>query len=246
MTASELIAEARRYIGYRAHGFHDSEFGKTVGHPGQPWDGSFLEVAARRSNHSYDQIPSLISTAAAMQQFVQRGRFFRVRPQAGDIAFFAFPADGVIGQIHIGLVSSTRKTAFASVEGMGDPRRKGEIPTNDWVVEVERYTSDVIGYGRPIFKVPKHPSYQGKNHTSPKLAASQLVYGTSRPQHVLLQLALREAIGDNGWRPGVFDAATAAAMREFERRNGYVHGNGRAIDPTILTKLGELTGVFQA
>jgi hypothetical protein len=245
VTATDFITEARSHVGYRASGFLNSSFGAATGYNGQAWDGSFLELCARRSNHTTEQIPPLTSTAAAMQRFVQRGDF-RVRgPQPGDIAFFAFAADGSLGQMHAGLVTSTRKSSFTSIEGQADPRRRGEVPHYDWVVEVERYPHDVIGFGRPVFQNLRKPPIRDSSSISQVLRPSNLVFGTNRPAHVIFQLALRQAVGLSSYRAGVYDEQTAAATREFERTCGYVHGDGKTVDEAVLAQLGLATGIFR-
>ena len=131
---------------------------------------------------------------------------------------------------------------IAVVEGQAVSGRPHDVD-EEWVTELVRYPSDVIGFGRPDFKARTRKTAKPAAGAS-LLHSSQMRYGSFRHEHVRLQLSLREVLGVTFLRPGHYDVQTAAAVREVQRRNGLLDTDGRSIDQATLAWLAETTGIF--
>jgi cell wall-associated NlpC family hydrolase len=100
-TATALIAQATRWLGYEEKGTNITVFGQRTGYQGQPWCGSFIDCIAKDAGVSLPG--SCVSVIKGAEAFKHAKRYYST-PQVGDIVFFKFGT-----QIdHVGVVTGTR------------------------------------------------------------------------------------------------------------------------------------------
>lgn len=139
---------------------------------------------------------------------------------------------------HVGIVVDTdgRKTPvqFVSVEGQVD----------NGVVQARRNVSDVIGFGRPVFKV--WPGIDSSSQTGPVVSTSGLSLSSVGRDVVNVQLALSRLGLLDRHTPGVFDQATRLAFARWQRMSGHVGPDADGIPtPASLESLGLISGAFR-
>lgn len=239
-----FLAIAREEIGYTARPGRDSVYGSTVGYPGLPWDGSFIDVVARKAGIS---LPSCVYSPAGLAGFIGQGRVFP-RPQPGDIVFYTFSTGEYFGSPHVGIVSEVtdweRLGRFRAIEGNVDTGTPRGGDTPDKVAERTRYSHEVLAFGRPAWgrKLIKPAGQPGKpvklSHVQP--GNRKYLAGVQRVQEALtLKVSLR------GYKPGLFDGQTKAAYANWQRSIGFVGPDANGVpDMSSLTRLGQETGLF--
>lgn len=239
-----FLAVAREEIGYTARPGRDSVYGSTVGYPGLPWDGAFIDVVARRAGVS---LPPCVYSPQGLAMFIGQGRVFK-RPQPGDIVFFTWSTGEHFGSPHLGIVTDVsdyqRLGRFRTIEGNVDSGTPRGTTIHDGVHERTRYSHEVLAFGRPAWgKKPKKLDGQpGKpvklSHVQP--GNRKYLAGVQRVQEALtLMCSLR------GYKPGMFDGQTKAAYANWQRSIGYVGQDATGIpDLSSLTRLGQETGLF--
>lgn len=180
--------------------------------------------------------PSLISTVSALAEYHRLRRIFP-SPRPGDIVFYAFSTDGDFSHPHVGLVTETRdwKTArtFKAVEGQTASGLKRGPQDEDGVYERTRREVDVLAFVRPRYgkKRKKAPKSNGKVIT----ARIDMLQPGKLNGHVLrLQQALHATVGASGMKRGLFDEATASAVRRYQLRIGYTASEATGV-PTVPT-----------
>ncbi len=135
----------------------------------QPWCGSFVMWCA---NESGVKIPNTVYTPAGADAFRKAGTWADTEialPQAGDIAYFDFPSDGIDRISHVGIVVKDNGNGTVTVvEGntssdkKGDQRNGGEV-----CLKIRAHKKKnrgklhpslpvaIVGFGRPHFKKMK-------------------------------------------------------------------------------------------
>jgi len=150
--ADNLIATARKYVGYKSDLGGRNIFGERVGYDATVWSGAFIDVIARESGLD---LPSFVYSPAALAEFFRRGQL-RMKPQPGDIAIFNFASitttnGSNFAAAHVGLVVDTRELTsngrFLTIEG--NVTGSTSYQQFDGVHQKIRYTTEVIAFARP-------------------------------------------------------------------------------------------------
>lgn len=244
-----FIAAAAKYVGYTASANRVNIFGERLNLNGQPWDGMFIDVAAREAGI---ELPSLSYVPNGLGWFIETGRLYN-KPQRGDIAFFAFSTASDFGSPHVGIVTDTERHAidgtFECIEGMvgsGMPKRLG-LEGNDGVFKRMRSQPEVIGFGRPTFTPLQLKKLNVDASALPVVKPAQVRVGLRHKNVVLVQLALNTVLGVRGLPKGFFDERTRRAYAKFQRSIGMPNSIATgAVDLFSLRVLGERTGLFTA
>ena len=166
-TAARLIEVATAEIG-TIEGPKDNEtkYGAYTKANFQPWCGSFVNWCG---NEAGVKIPNTVYTPAGADAFKKMKRGYEgenAQPQAGDIAYFDFPSDGVDRISHVGIVVKDNLDGTVTcIEGntssdkKGDQRNGGEV-----CLKIRAYkkknrnkfkpnlTVAIVVFGRPKFE----------------------------------------------------------------------------------------------
>ncbi len=151
-TAQRLCEIALAEIGYIETPDNITKYGEHTKANGLPWCGSFVNWCA---HHAGVKLPSMVSTAMGAQRMKDVARWHTENPQAGDLAFFDFPSDGVDRISHIGIVVAIAGKEVITVEGNtapsgGDQRNGGMV-----MLKTRAYGkgSPIVGFARPKYSV---------------------------------------------------------------------------------------------
>lgn len=251
----KLLQVATSYEGYSAAAGSPDIFSSKVGKPGAHWNGIFIDVVMTEAGF---ELPTThVSTAAAMQYYVNHGRL-HVRPKRGDVVFFTFPTDsesGPYNQMHVGIVTDSsnisRDGSFKVLEAQIDAGlpRSGRQPKNGVHVRT-RYLTDVVGFGRPALKQKgltdgdQDPAAE-QLLTKPVIKASIMKPGLKHKQVTVLQLELKLNGLFVGSTTGVLDARTISAFANFQRSIGYVGSEVTGIpNKQTLQRLAQIRKTF--
>jgi hypothetical protein len=245
MSRELFLETAASHLGYHARAGNTSVYGGTVGHQGLPWDGSFVDVVAREAGVT---VPSCVYVTSGLAEFI-RIRRWHAKPQPGDIAFFCFSTGDNFGSPHVGIVTETadwnRLGRFRCIEGMVNSGLPNGSPVNDGVFERTRWRTDVLGFGRPVFKL--RPGRELiKADGQPEINLSNIQPGRRNREIERVQLALSRVTGLRNVKQGAFDGQTQSAFALWQRQIGYVGNQAIGIpDYESLRRLGEETGCFR-
>lgn len=242
-----FIELAESHLGYTARPGMQSHFGATVGYDGLPWAGAFIDVVAREAGLD---LPACVYTPSGLAEFISR-RAWRPDPRPGDIVFLAFSIDGLFNMPHVGIVTGVdewRRTGrFETIEAQVESGLPKGSKLHDGVYRRVRWSSDVLGFGRPDFK-QRRAQGVNKDETGGKVIRLTHVNG-KKPNRAMetVQLALAVKAGLRNYRAGVLDSHTRAAYARWQRAIGYVGLDASGIpDLPSLQRLGRETGLFTA
>ena len=269
--AELLIKSAQRHLGYTAEQLGKNMFGAKVGYDSQPWGGAFVDVCARDAGL---KIPSFVSTAAALAEFIRSGNFTR-SPEPGSIAIYNFSSNvghaaDPFGQPHCGVVTDVREFhetgRFITVEG--NTTGSTVHQQKDGVYQKVRSINDVI-----LFCLPQRAGIQTFNERLIKLLdrgrtkfdgedlkaieetarvpqkleiQKEIKTGDRNKKIEIIQLALATVTDLRGAEPGKWDTVTAAACARYQRMVGYVGADADGLpDVNTLKRLARDTGLFE-
>jgi len=144
---------------------NETKYGRFMKANFQPWCGSFVNWCGKKSGVT---IPNTVFTPAGANAFKKAKSWLEgenCAPQAGDIAYFDFPGDGVNRISHVGIVvKDNGDGTVLCVEGntssdkKGDQRNGGEV-----CLKIRAYKKKnrnklkpnlavaIVGFGRPKF-----------------------------------------------------------------------------------------------
>ncbi len=146
---------------------NETKFGKEFNANFLPWCGSFVMWCAKKVGL---KIPNCISTQAGANAFMKAKRWQDAEsatPEAGDLAFFDFPGDGVDRISHIGIVIGVqaKKGIVHTIEGNTSGDSKGNQRNGGMVAfKTRAYKKknggkfrrsepvSIVGFGKPNFK----------------------------------------------------------------------------------------------
>lgn len=161
-TAAKLVEVAKEEIG-TIEGPKDNEtkYGAFTKANFQPWCGSFVMWCADKAGV---KVPNTVYTPGGAAAFKKSGRWYDAQicdPEAGDIAYFDFPGDGVDRISHVGIVIKDNEDGTVwCIEGntSGDPK-KSQRNGGEVVKKLRAYKKNkknvqvsIVGFGRPKFK----------------------------------------------------------------------------------------------
>lgn len=176
-TAEKLVEIALAEVGY-IEGPKDNEtkYGKYTKADFQPWCGSFVNWCG---NEAGVKIPNTVYTPGGAAAFKKAGQWIDTDiadPEAGDIAYFDFPSDGVDRISHVGIVVKDNEDGTVwCVEGntsgdaKGSQRNGGECckKLRAYKKNKKGILVSIVGFGRPKF--------QGASSNNTKEKASKSV-----------------------------------------------------------------------
>lgn len=263
----KFLDAARQYLGYKTELGNRSMFGQRLGYETAPWAGAFIDVIAREAGV---HVPSCVYTPTALAAFIKNGQLTN-RPQEGDLVFFNFASKNETASAfstpHIGLVVDTREYSstgrFLTIEGdTASPKQQ----TGTGVHMKTRYSTDVLTFARPeefnrklsifnllmnlwkLVTVRTELDAEDKEllQVNNEIKIQSLQPGKRNRDVEIIQAALGLTVGLKGAARGTWDAATANAYINFQRKIGYV---GPAADgiPTrqSLQRLATDSGLFK-
>ena len=248
--ASRFVQEAESHIGYTANQTVPDIFSSSIGRPGIPWAGPFVDVCARKAGL---RLPSFVNTASALASFIKTNRIFS-RPEPGDIVFFQTASDSNHGQPHVGIVTDVEHFEvhgmFQCVEGQTDSGTPKGLASKNGVYKRNRYVYDVLAFARPNFARAEMEaelmSSDPEDSTKPIVQGSSIKAGMKHKYVVHIQLALSAVVGLKAAKRGEFDRKTQAAYAEFQRSIGYTLDQASGIpDSNSLKVLAKLSGAFR-
>lgn len=163
-TAELLIEIATAEIGYIEEAVPENK--TKYQKANQPWCGAFVNWCGKKAGV---EIPNTVYTPAGADAFKKMKRWYEgenAQPQAGDIAYFDFPSDGVDRISHVGIVVKDNLDGTVTcIEGntssdkKGDQRNGGEV-----CLKIRAYKKKnrnkfkpnlpvaIVGFGRPKFE----------------------------------------------------------------------------------------------
>lgn len=164
MSALDVIAHARKHLGYVEGKGKDNIFGKWYGANHSPWCACFVSWAVAAGGH-----PTLLQGAQTQKGFNSCGagiKFFKSKnawhptteARVGDLAFFDWDHDG--SQDHVGIVTDVDLKAkkLKCIEGntSNKSHANGGVVQEQW-----RNMSVIMGVGRPAY-VKAEPKAESK------------------------------------------------------------------------------------
>jgi hypothetical protein len=244
-----LITEAEKYIGYTAPFQQADMFSQTIGQPGIPWAGAFLDVVIKRAGLV---CASHVLTASILARYISEDRVYK-NPRPGDIVFFQPSSDSNVipfGQPHVGLVTDvehfTKHGLFQCIEGQTDPGLPKGSSAKNGVYRRTRYVYEVLAFARPkLSAAGVDLELSTKQIKLPVVHSSIIRPGLKHPSVVIIQLALSAVVGLRGAPRGEFDHKTRSAFANFERSLGLQGERASGIpNPGTLRKLAETSKLF--
>lgn len=241
----QFIAQARTHLGYRGQAGMVNHYGALVGYNGLPWSGAFVDVVARETGIS---LPACVYSPSGLAEFAKQRRV-HMRPRPGDIAFYTFSTGDDFGMPHVGIVTGVtdweKLNRFTAIEAQVNSGLAKGSTTHDGVFERTRYGYEVIGFGRPDFRVrPAREIPEADGRADVKL--SQLRPGKRYSSIERVQLALGVKCGLSNAARGYWDGPTASAYARWQRMIGYVGKDVTGLpDSDSLERLGRETGYFR-
>ena len=262
----KLLDAARQYLGYKTELGNRSMFGKRLGYETAPWAGAFIDVIAREAGL---YVPSCVYTPTALATFIKNGQLTN-RPQEGDLVFFNFASKNetasAFTQPHIGLVVDTREYKstgrFLTIEGDATTSKQ----TGTGVQMKTRYSTDVLAFARPeelssklsIFnlliklvakltvRTELDPESLEVLQLKNEIKIESLQPGKRNRDVEIIQAALGLTVGLKGAGRGTWDAATANAYINFQRKIGFVGPAADGIpEARSLQRLARESGLFK-
>lgn len=245
-----LIKEAEKYIGYTAPAQQPDMFSQSIGQPGIPWAGAFLDVVIKRSGLLG---PSHVLTASVLARYMSEDLIYK-NPRPGDIVFFQPSSDSgslPFGQPHVGLVTDvehfTKHGMFQCIEAQTDSGLPKGNSSKNGVYRRTRYIYEVLAFARPKLSAAGSDLELStkKEQKLPVINSSIIRPGLKHPSVVIIQLALSAVVGLRGAPKGEFDHKTRAAFANFERSLG-LHGERAAgiPNPSTLKALAAASKLF--
>lgn len=248
-----LVEAAREYVGYTARP-GASIFQTDVGYTGDmfQWDGAFIDRCFKDAGL---EGPAHLHTASALAFYIRNG-MTRVKPQPGDLVFFAYSGEGgkpAFDAPHIGVVTATdtwkSHGSFRVIEGQVSNGLPKSPQDGNGVYERTRYATDVLCFVRtrktfkrsgpgtealPTLHIVK-PAHLNRCTSTATAASAKPEY---RKSVELVQVALADhpAVQLRNAERGVFNAQTRSALAAFQRYHGVANATG-ALDLKTLEAL---------
>lgn len=199
-TALQVIAEARKHVGYIEGPKKNNIFGKWYGANGQPWCAMFVSYCINKAGGG-----QLIKGAQTEKGFASCGagiRFFTKKKawypafeaKPGDLVFFDWDLDGQ--QDHVGIVVKNypKRKLMDTIEG----NVSGTSQSNGGRVGTRtRSYTNIMGVGRPAYATgsPVSPVEATKPTASPSVAPKPAKPSTKPTAH-------KVKAGDSYWSIG--------------------------------------------
>ncbi len=196
-TAARLIEVALAEVGY-IEGPKDNEtkYGKFAKADFQPWCGSFVNWCG---NEAGVKIPNTVYTPGGAAAFKKAGAWIDVDvadPEAGDVAYFDFPSDGVDRISHVGIVVEDNGDGTVwCVEGntTGEGKKGSQRNGGECCKKLRAFKKNkkgvlisIVGFGRPKFGAAAK--------SAPTVATASKTGTTGAPASKTADSAVQDAI----------------------------------------------------
>lgn len=244
----KFVERALQETGYTARPNGTSFYGERVGYTGNglPWDGAFIDVVARECGL---RLTAHVYTASALAEYVRTARLYR-KPQRGDVVFFNFAADpsAAFNGPHVGIVVDTsawdKSGKVLTVEAQVSSGLPKGAQLIDGVYKRVRYSTDILGFGRPSFE-PQEAAAATTFNELPTVSAARALSGKPNKDVVNIQLALAALTDARDMNRGSWCPTTKAAFARYQRMIGFVGTDvdGMPTDET-LGRLGRESKLF--
>ena len=156
-SATRMIEVARAEVGtIEGPKNNETKYGEFTKRNFLPWCGSFLMWCAHESGVT---LPNVVSTIDGANSFKKKKAFFD-SPRVGDLVFFAWHNPEVIE--HVGIVIRIATNQIVTIEGNTSP--SGSQSNGGQVMLKSRTLgahSGIVGYGRPVYKIPPTEPIKG-------------------------------------------------------------------------------------
>lgn len=222
----KFVDRAIQETGYTSRANGTSVYAERVGYVGNglPWDGAFIDVVARECGL---RLTAHVYSASALAEYVRTARLYR-KPQVGDIVFFNFAADAAtsFNGPHVGIVIDTsawdRSGKVLTVEAQTNSGLPKGSQLNDGVYKRIRYSTDVLGFGRPDFVKAASEGDVTFNEALPTVSAARALSGKPNRDAANIQLALAAVTDVRDMNRGTWCPSTKAAFARYQRMIGFV------------------------
>ncbi|HEV2890411.1 MAG TPA: CHAP domain-containing protein [Frankiaceae bacterium] len=223
--AADVLALARKELGYDEGPNNDNKFAKIAGHANhQPWCASFVVAMFREAGM---KLPSESAYTPAMAQGFKKAGCWTNRPSVGAVVFFQWPSMGRIA--HVGIVESVRADgSIVTIEG--NTNKKGSR-TGGSVLRMAR-RANIAGYGIPAYAGGARPQtgpataqggkatpQRGPGSTAPKCPGITKEGMKDSP----ITRAYQERLKGRGWRiavDGDHGPGTTKVLKAFQKEFG--------------------------
>ncbi len=239
------IDAVRAELGYTPRPDGSTVYGEAARYVGPPWNGMLVDWCARKSGL---ELPSCASTTGGLAALLADGRQV-LRPEPGDLVFYAFAADGGVGQPHVGVVADVSRWAtdstFRAIEGAvpsGLPRSNGGVG----VYERTRHGTDVLAFCRPDY-TERRPADGPPTDGLPLVTVAHLTTGRRGRATELFQDALAACAGLRTRDRGAYCSRTRSATARFQRTHGRLGADASGLpDDFTVRRLAQASGLFRA
>lgn len=221
-TALDVLAHARRELGYNEGRNNDNKYAKQAGHANnQPWCASFVVAMFRACGM---KLPSESAYTPAMANGFKQAGAWTSRPSVGAVVFFQWPSMGRIA--HVGVVESVRADgAVVTIEGntnSGGSRTGGAVMrhvrrANIAGYGIPKYGGTASGGGtKPKAEQPKKPPQSGQAPPCPGVTKEGM-------RDSPITRAYQERLKKRGWRisvDGDHGPGTTKVLKAFQKEMG--------------------------
>lgn len=219
--ANDVLALARKEIGYNEGPNNDNKFAKQAGHANhQPWCASFVVAIFRAAGM---KLPSESAYTPSMANGFKQTGAWTNKPAVGAVVFFQWPSMGRIA--HVGIVESVRSDgSIVTIEG--NTNTKGSR-TGGSVMRMAR-RANIAGYGIPKYggaAAPRRPDEKPKPKPQPQPQGVPPCPGTTREgmRDSSITRAYQERLKGRGWRisvDGDHGPGTTKVLKAFQQEFG--------------------------
>lgn len=152
-TAEQVLAVARREIGYREGANNANKYGAAYGMNNVAWCMEFIWWIFREAGAGSLIHPKTAYTPTAADWHRSRGQW-STSPRVGDLVFFNWP-DSVNRIQHVGIVEAVEANAVVTIEGNTSGSDSGSQSDGGgvWRRRRARNTS-IVGYAHPAYVSP--------------------------------------------------------------------------------------------
>jgi surface antigen len=213
-TAAQVLALARKELGYCEAANNSNKYAKPAGHANnQPWCATFVVAMFRAAGMT---LPSESAYTPAMANgFKKAGLWSANKPAVGAVVFYQWPKMGRIA--HVGIVESVRPDgSIVTIEGNTN---KAGSRTGGGVLRMVR-RSNIAGYG-----LPRYAAGGGKPAGGTATTGTPACPGVTKEgmkdspvtkayqERLVARGAKIKADGDHGPK-------TTAALKDFQKKCG--------------------------
>ncbi|WP_107417916.1 CHAP domain-containing protein [Streptomyces sp. CB03238] len=243
-TAAAMLAEARKWKGYKEGASNHTRFGewyatlvKDKSFAYAAWCDEYVSYCGYASGNA-DVVGQFAYCPSHVNWFKKRGQWHKATEtiEPGDILFFDWNDDGIADHVEIATAASAPGATIATIGGNTSAGTAGSQSNGDGVYERTRYRSDILGFGRPAYKAS---STGGSKPTTPETYKPPtfpkgLAPNKSTPSAKTLQKALKATgwMGKDVELSDNYGPRTQKGVAGFNAKHG-LNDKGKTYDPAI-------------